>query len=99
MTKLFNPTEQEITVQIRGREHTIPALGESDELSEADAVYWKDRLHNFLEFVPEKIKEQKPEIEEMKEEEVQPETEAEVVVEEEVEEIKKTKPSKTTSKK
>lgn len=48
--KIYNPTENTLTVTINGQEYTV---GPKDEIvvSKAVALYWKNSLHNFLEII------------------------------------------------
>lgn len=47
--KIKNPTNNQLNVVIRGVQYYIKANGTLSGVPASDAVYWRDRLHNFLE--------------------------------------------------
>lgn len=67
-----NPTNNDITVQIMGVKYTVPANGEVKYVPEEHALYWRDKLHQFLvlgQDVVEKTEKETPKKEEAKVEE------------------------------
>jgi hypothetical protein len=49
-----NPTDQDITVSIKGNEYFVAANSSISGVKESHADYWKNMLHNFIEVSPEK---------------------------------------------
>ena len=47
---LRNPTDNEITVQLFGKEFTVEANGEIS-LPSRHGTYWKEKLHGFMEII------------------------------------------------
>ena len=45
---ITNPTSIEIKVQIEGVNYVLPANGELIGVKEEHALYWKEKLHNFI---------------------------------------------------
>jgi hypothetical protein len=69
-----NPTTNEIRVQILGTKYVLPASGEIKYVPEEHALYWKDKIHNFL-ILSEDKAEVKEKVEPVKEEKVVEKTE------------------------
>lgn len=46
--KVKNPTNEEITVQIKGLTYIVKAEGELSNVPAEHAEYWKNNLHNFI---------------------------------------------------
>lgn len=46
--KVINPTDKQLTVTIAGTEYTVEPKDVLKNVPEEAAVYWKDKLHNFL---------------------------------------------------
>ena len=86
--KLKNPTQTEIRVQVLGREYSV-GPGEVITVSEEVGLYWKNRIHTFMEVVTEESPRDLPK-EETKEEPKE-EVKEEIVEKKEV----KTKSKKT----
>ncbi len=46
--KIFNPTKNDITVQIMGHVYTVKAEDCLSGVKYEHAKYWKEKLHNFI---------------------------------------------------
>lgn len=69
---VINPTKSDIKVQIEGVEYFLPAEGSITGVREEHALYWKQKLHSFVQ-----IKMDEPVVKkEVKVEEVAPVAEA-----------------------
>lgn len=55
MINLHNPHSEDCTITFKGKSYTVSA-GETVEIPEDVATYWKNQIHKFLEIV-ETIKE------------------------------------------
>lgn len=55
--QVYNPTENPITVSIKGTEYSLGAESTIKGVKESHAEYWKEMLHNFIEVTPEDVKE------------------------------------------
>lgn len=46
--KIINPTDKDISVQIKGVKYTVAAYGELNDVRREHAEYWQTMLHPFL---------------------------------------------------
>jgi len=45
---VINPTDKDISVQIKGTVYSVDANGQLSGVPKEIAEYWKDRTHNFI---------------------------------------------------
>lgn len=85
---IYNPTQNELVVMIKGKTYVAPANGQVSNVPSEHAEYWKQSLHSFIEIRSEdEVAVETPKVEEVKEE-------VKVVVEKPVMVSKSTKPKK-----
>jgi hypothetical protein len=65
MTTLYNPTENNLSIQYKGIIYTLPA-GKSVEFPDEVASYWHGKIHQFLEIDGGSSKEATEPVEEVK---------------------------------
>lgn len=46
--KVYNPTEEAITITYKGVDYTAPAGGFAEEVPATVAEHWKTMIHNFV---------------------------------------------------
>lgn len=80
MSKITNPTENEISIQFKGVVYTIPAFGSISKVAKEVATYWKTMIHEFVQVEEDEVI--SAPVEEIKKEEKI----------EEIAEVKETKP-------
>lgn len=68
--KIKNPTKSTIEVQIGGRQFVLPAEGELTGVSPEVALYWKEKLHAFIQVSEDSVSSVKIEAEPKVEEKV-----------------------------
>lgn len=47
--KVFNPTENDISMKFKGVVYTAPAGGSANDVESEAATYWKTMIHHFVE--------------------------------------------------
>lgn len=70
MSKITNPTDNEISIQFKGVVYTIPARGSISRVMEEVATYWKTMIHEFIQVSEDEVVSIKETAKEVKEETV-----------------------------